>query len=100
MLPVVLVSLYVKLYQCKKKPSSALAQHVREPLGITPSRYTVKPFEKYMQHLQTSTCIEIHSLIGQDCNSLQMEEAAGQYLEYDEVAADPSILASIISTTS
>ena len=50
-----------------------------------------------MQYLQTGTRFELHSLIDQDCNSLQMEDAADQYLGYDEDGADPSIAASIIS---
>lgn len=59
--------------------------------------HTVAPFEEYIQYLQTSTRFEIHALIDQDCNSLQMEDAADQYLEYDEDAADLSIPASIVS---
>ena len=34
--------------------------------------------------LATDTRIELHSLIDQDCNSLQLEDAADQYLGYDE----------------
>ena len=58
---------------------------------------SVKPFDEYTQYLQTSTRIEVHSLVDQDCNSLQMEEATDQYLYYGEDTTDPSIPASIIS---
>ena len=48
--------------------------------------------------LQIGTRIEVHSLVDQGCNSLQMEDAADQYLYYNEDTTELSIPASTIST--